>query len=243
MREIFNKMRTGAMPRTAAVNTSKAVELFEEDLTKGNDIICICLSSGLSSSYNNIVIAKNMLQKKYPDSKIAVIDSLTGSLAEGLIALKALNMKKEGKNYEEIITYINKYKDYYNIEFFVDDLTYLIHGGRISKTAASLGQLLRVKPLINIDEFGKVQVVEKVRGSKRMNSILIDRMLSKIDENDIDSIGIVHSDNLDGAVKLQENVENLKITGKYILTEIGPVIASHIGPGGYGLTYKMKNKK
>lgn len=243
MREFFYKVKMGAVPRTAAVNIVKAEELFEKEIKNGNDIICICLSSALSSSYNNILIAKRSVQEKYPDSKITIIDSLTGSLAEGLIALKALKLKNEGNSYEEIVSYIEKYKNYYNIEFFIDNLNYLIQGGRISKTAATLGQILKVKPLVSVDAFGKVQVVEKIRSTKKINSTLIERMLSTIDNNDIDSIGVVHSDNLDGALKLQEEVKKLKMTDKYIVTEIGPVIASHIGPGGYGLTYKMKNKR
>ena len=240
MDDYFKKMVNGGIPRTAAVNTEKAIELFSIELEKGNDIICINMSSGLSSSFNNVALAGTILSEKYPDRKITVIDSLTVSLAEGLIALKALKLKEEGTSYEDIVKYLETYKKYYNIEFFIDDLSYLVRGGRISKASAMAGHLLQVKPLLYVDEFGKANVAEKVRGTKKLDSTLIDRMVSRIDEN-VDSIGIIHSNNIDDALRLREKIEALKLTRDYVTAEIGPIIASHAGPKAFGLTYKMKN--
>lgn len=238
MEVFYNKLKDG-IPKTSSVNVVKANQLFEEELDNGNDIICISMSSKLSGTYNNVFMAASDLKAKYKDSKITVIDSLTGSFAEGLITLKALEKKNAGCSYEEIVSYIEKYKQYYNIEFFVDDLSYLQKGGRISKTTAFVGQTLNIKPLIYVKDDGATDAVDNVKGTKARDRMLLERLADRFDES-IGTIGILHSNNLEAALRLENGILKLGLRAKLIIAQIGPIIGSHIGSGAYGLTYPTK---
>ncbi len=240
MREFFHKIKEGKTPYTSSVNPEYAVSSFMMDILQGNEIICICMSSGLSSTYQNILLAKEEITEEYPDSKIAVIDSLTGSLGEGLITLKANSMKNEGKSFKEIVNYIEKYKNYYQINFFVNDLEYLKRGGRISSAKYALGSALNIKPLIQVDLEGHAVNTLNCRGIKKCDSILLNKLASEVEKNE--TIGIVHSDDLDSAKRLEEKIMMLELSDNIIIGEISPTIATHIGPNAFGLTYKAKEK-
>lgn len=241
MREFFSKINQGKTPHTSAVNPDYAVTRFMKDVLQKNEIICICMSSGLSSTYQNVLLAKEEILEEYPDAKIAVIDALTGSLAEGLLVLRANYMKKEGKTYEEIVEYIEKYKKYYQINFFVDDLLYLKRGGRISNKKYAIGTALGVKPLIQVDSEGHAVNTLNCRGIKKCDNILLNKLIDEVDITE--TIGVVHSDDIESAKRLEEKIRNLEITDNIIIGEISPTIATHIGPKAFGLTYKVKQNK
>ena len=241
MREYFLKIAEGKKPHTSAVNPDYAIEKFMNDVLEGNQIICICMSSGLSSTYQNVVMAKEDILEDYPDAKITVIDSLTGSLAEGLLVLKAEKLKQERKTYEEIVDYIEKYKTYYQINFYVSDLEYLRKGGRISKTSSTLGTVLGVRPLIHVNEQGKAVDILHTRGIKRCDDILISKLIAELDPSEI--IGIVHSSSIESAKRLKRKLDERNFSDNVIIGEISPVIATHIGPNAFGLTYKVKKLK
>lgn len=240
MREFFLKIKQGKIPYTSSVNPDYAVSVFMRDVLMNNKIICICMSSGLSSTYQNVSIAKDEILEEYPDAKIAVIDSLTGSLAEGLITLKANEMRKQGKKFEEIVDYIERYKNYYHINFFVNDLEYLKRSGRISNTKCAIGTALGIKPLIQVDYEGRAVNTLNCRGIKKCDNILLNKFIDEVDSNE--TIGIVHSDDLVSAKRLEEKIRQLNISDDIIIGEISPTIASHIGPKAFGLTYKVKQK-
>ena len=241
MREYFFKVAEGKTPHTSAVNPDYVIEKFMNDVLAGNQIICICMSGFLSSTYQNIVMAKNDILEDYVDAKITVIDSLTGSLAEGLLVLKAEKLKQEGKSYEEIVDYIEKYKTYYQINFYVSDLEYLRRGGRISKTSSTLGTVLGVRPLIHVNEKGQPVDILHTRGLKRCDEVLISKLISEVDPSE--SIGIVHSASLESAKRLKQKLDDRNFSDNLIVGEISPVIAAHIGPNAFGLTYKVKELK
>ena len=240
MRDFFYKIKQGKIPHTSSVNPDYAVCEFMKEIIQGNEIICICMSSGLSSSYHNVVLAMEEIKEDYPDSEIAVIDALTGSLAEGLLTLKANSMKNEGKSFEEIVTYLENYKNYYQINFFVNDLEFLKRGGRISKTKCIVGNVLGIKPLIQVDLEGHAVNTLNCRGIKKCDSILLNKLVDEVDLEE--TIGIVHSDDLDSAKRLEEKIRNLDLSNNIIIGEISPTIATHIGPNAFGLTYKSKQK-
>ncbi len=241
MRDFFEKIEQGKIPHTSSVNPEFAINRFLDDILSGNDIICICASSSLSSTYQNVSLAAKQLKQEYPSSNITVIDSLTGSLAEGLLVLKANSLKQEKKSYQEIIDYIENYKKYYQINFFVNDLTYLQRGGRISKTACAIGTTLGIRPLIHVNYEGQAEQVLNSRGVKKCDHILIQKLIDEVDLNE--SIGIVHSDDLVSAQRLLSQIEKLDLSCPIVLGEISPTIATHIGPNAYGLTYKVKSIK
>lgn len=241
MKDFFRKIFEGKIPSTSSINPSYALEKFTQDALLGNDIICICLSSKLSSTYQNTLLAKEELLDFFPNVNIKVIDSLTGSLAEGLLVLKADSLRREGKTFNEIVNYIETYKRYYQINFFVDDLKYLQRNGRISKSTCLVGTTLGIKPLIHVSEEGVAEQLLNSRGIKRCDHILLDKLKQEVDENE--TIGIVHSDNLDSAKRLENKIKELGLSNSMMIGEISPAIATHIGPNAYGLTYKVKQKK
>lgn len=235
MSEFFKRIEEGFFPRTSSCNIDNIYNRFKEDILNNKDIICINISSKLSSSYNNCLLAASMLKEEFKDANIHVIDSLSGSIGEFLTLYDVLNKKG---SFKEIINYVENNKKLNHIEFFVDDLKYLTRNGRLSKTAGFIGKTLNIKPLIGVKKDGSNELITKVRGEKKIYDTLINRMLNNIGDNNI--IGIVHSNSLDKANILKEKIEKLQITKKIMLSEIGPVIASHIGPGAIGLAYKLK---
>lgn len=240
MKEFFNELKKGKIAYTSAVNPDYVIQEFMKDVLQKNEIICICMSSKLSSTYQNIVFSKNEILEEYPDAKIAVIDSLTGSLAEGLITLKADSLKKEGKSFEEITEYIEKNKKYYRINFFVNDLEFLKRGGRISNTKYAVGTALGIKPFIQVDSYGGVVNSLNCRGIKKCDNILFSKFITEVDLSE--TIGIVHSDDIESAKRLQQRFKAMNMLDNTIVGEISQVTAAHIGPKAYGLTYKVKQK-
>lgn len=238
MREFFEKIKNGGNPKTASCNIEVIYNKFKEEIEKGNDIICINISSKLSSSYNNCFIAANMVKEEYKDAKIHVVDSLSGSLGETLMLH---NLLKENLSFDDIVNKIEQEKSLYHIEFFVNDLSYLLRGGRLSKAECLIGKTLNIKPLIGVNSFGEAKSILKVKGDKKTINTLIERMINNIGDNSI--IGVVHSNAEEKAKILKEKIEELKITKEIILSEITPTIASHVGPDAIGLAYKLKKPK
>lgn len=238
MREFFDKIEKGGKPNTASCNIDVIYNNFKKEVEQGNEIICVNISSKLSSCYNNCLIAADMVKEEYENAKIHVVDSLSGSLGQGLMIHNLLNQKN---SFEEITKEIEEEKNKYHIEFFVDDLSYLVRGGRLSKTGGFIGKTLNIKPLIGVNAEGKAVSILKVKGEKKTINTLIDRMVNNIGDNEI--IGVVHSNALDKAKILKEKIEELKIAKEIILSEITPTIASHIGPDAVGLAYKLKKPK
>lgn len=238
MREFFKKIENGGHPKTASCNIEVIYNKFKEEVEKGNDIICVNISSKLSSSYNNCFIAANMVKEEYKNAKIHVVDSLSGSLGETLMLH---NLLKENLSFDDIVNKIEQEKSLYHIEFFVNDLTYLLRGGRLSKTECLIGKTLNIKPLIGVNLLGEAKSILKVKGDKKIINTLIERMIDNIGDNSI--IGVVHSNAEAKAKMLKEKIEELKIAKKIILSEITPTIASHIGPDAIGLAYKLKKPK
>jgi len=238
MREFFDKIEQGGKPNTASCNIDIIYNNFKQEIEKGNDIICVNISSKLSSCYNNCLIAANMVKEEYENAKIHVVDSLSGSLGQGLMIH---NMLRKNIPFEEMIKKIEEEKNKYHIEFFVDDLSYLVRGGRLSKTGGFIGKTLNIKPLIGVNAEGSAVSILKVKGEKKTLNTLIDRMVNNIGDNEI--IGVVHSNSLDKAKILKEKIEELKIAKEIILSEITPTIASHVGPDAVGLAYKLKKPK
>lgn len=242
MKDFYNAMRMGRVPRTASVNIEVVKKMFERELICGNDIICISLTSGISSCYFNEVIASKILKIKFPERRIVVIDSMIGSLPQAMLAIKANDMAKNGADFDSIVKYIEDNKMFYNYEIFLEDLIYPVRGGRVNAIAGKVGQSLNIKPLIRVNSIGKTVLGTSVKGRRKLKKKLIDRML----EDGIDNVlelGIVHGDNLDDALKLREELLDLDITDDIPIAEIGQVIGSYAGPGSIGLVSKKKVKR
>lgn len=233
IKEFYDKMRNGLMPTTSQINPTQAKSKFEEYLKNGYDVLHISFSSGLSGSYNNTRIASMELNDKYKNKKVVVIDSLSVSLGEGFLVNKAVELRNEGKSIDEVAMWLEENKIKVCQHFTVNDLNHLYRGGRVSRATAILGSVIGVKPIIHVDNEGKLIPIAKVRGRKQSLTKLIDNMEKTIgsykSENKI--VFISHGDAYEEAVALGERIKEKFGVESIMISPIGPVIGSHSGPG------------
>ncbi|WP_461810616.1 DegV family protein [Faecalimonas sp.] len=229
--EFFEKLKNGSLPTTSQINPEEAKKALEPVLKKGKDILYIGFSSGLSGSYNSVRMAAEDLMEEYPEAKVVVIDSLCASMGEGLLLYKTLQLKEEKKSFEEIVKWIEENKLHICHNVTVDDLNHLHRGGRISKTTAILGTMVKIKPIIHMDNEGKLVVIGKERGRKKSLLTLLDRMEKQVKGYENDVVMITHGDCIEDAKYLEEQIKNRFGIEKIIINGIGSVIGSHTGAG------------
>ena len=237
--EFYEAMRNGSMPTTAQVNPENAKALLEPYLKEGKDILHIAFSSALSGTYNSTRIAADELQEEYPDRKIIVVDSLSASLGQGLLVWLAQQKKELGQTLEDVADWAEKNKLKMVHLFTVDDLNHLYRGGRVSRTTAIVGSMLNIKPVLHVDNEGKLTAIGKVRGRKKALQELVKLMDEKIGifEAGCDTIFISHGDCEQDAqyvaakVKEKYNIKNI------IINQVGATIGAHSGPGTMALFF------
>ena len=230
-KEFFDKLREGKMSTTSQINPDEAREALEPYLKEGKDILHLSFSSGLSGTCNSMKIAAEELQEEYPERKIIVIDTLCACLGEALLLYYVLKQKENGATIEEAAKWAEENKLHICHDVTVDDLNHLQRGGRISKAAAVLGTLVQVKPIIHMDNNGKLQVIAKERGRKKSLNKIVDMAVeqSKGWENEI--IMITHGDCLKDAEYVAGRVREKMGIENILINNIGTVIGSHTGPG------------
>ena len=244
--EFYSKIKKGADTRTSLVNELEYKEFFEPILKEGKDIIHIELSSGISGSFNSARNAANELNKKY-NHKVVVIDSLAASSGLGLLLDTAVEMKKEGKTFQEVINFLEDNKLNLHHWFFSTNLERYFKGGRISRASFVLGSLLNIYPLLNVSNEGKLVVRKKLHGMKSVRKEVMNCILSNI-ENGLDydkKIFICHSDFLEEATNLANTIENTypKMKGKVLINNIGTTIGSHTGIGTIAVFFYGKKRE
>lgn len=237
--DFYAKMRAGSMPSTAQVNPTEARQIFEPYLKEGKDVLHIAFSSGLSGTYNSCRIAAEELQEEYPDRNITVVDSLAASLGQGLLVYLAQKKKEEGADMETVVRWVEEHKNHIVHLFTVDDLNHLYRGGRVSKTTAVLGGMLNIKPVLHVDEEGKLIPIGKVRGRKKSILELASLMDQKIGsyKDSCDTIFISHGDCLEDAEFLAEKIKSKYPVSTVIVNYVGAVIGAHSGPGTLALFF------
>lgn len=240
VKDFYDKMRAGSLPTTSQVNPEEAAELFENILAKEDvDILHIAFSSGLSGSYNSSRIAAEDVMEKHSGTRIVVIDSLCASLGEGLYVHKAVTLKENGKSLDEVVAWLEENKMNLVHNFTVDDLFHLYRGGRVSKTAAFVGTMINLKPILHVDEEGHLIPVAKVRGRKKSLIALVDSMEKQVgnwkDKNDI--IFISHGDCIEDAQFVADLIKERFGYTNFLFNHVGPTIGAHTGPGVVALFY------
>ncbi len=236
--EFYNKMRAGGVAKTAAVNAEAFAELFEEEaLKKGKDVLYVGFSSGLSTTYNSARIASLELKEKYPEAKIVVVDTLAASAGEGLMLYLTVEQKKNGATIEEAEAFVRDLIGRMGIWFTVDDLVYLKRGGRVSPTAAFVGNLLGIKPVLYMDNEGHLIPVSKVRGRRTSIVAMADKYTEKAVDKENGTVFISHGDCLADAQLLADMLKERHGVKVKIITDVGPVIGAHSGPGTIALFF------
>lgn len=232
--EFYNQLKNGALPSTSQVNVSKYVDFFTPYVKENIPVLYVCFSSGLSGSYQSALLAVEMIKEDYQDAEIHVFDTLAASCGQGLMVLDAVQNKRDGLSLEENISWLEQEKMNYQHWCTVDDLNHLYHGGRITKGAAAVGELLKVKPIIKINEEGKLVVHQKVRTRKKALRYIADKVIKCLETLEDPSEQTVIITNV-ADVKAAETVKSIileKVQPKDILIyNLGPTIASHTGYG------------
>ena len=236
-KEFYDKIREGAMPTTSQVNPEQARDLFEPILKEGTDILHIAFTSGLSGTYNSCRIAAEELSEEYPDRKVIVVDSLCAASGGGMLLYKALELKEQGKSLDEIVAWVEENKLHVCHDVTVDDLFHLHRGGRVSKTSAVLGTIIKIKPIIHVNDEGKLIVIGKERGRKKALQTLVDRMEEKSQGFDNDIVMITHGDALEDAEYVKGLIADRFGITNVMINPLGTVIGSHTGTGVIALFY------
>lgn len=233
VKEFYDKMREGAPTKTAAANMEEIGERFEKWAKEGKDVLFMCLSSGISSTVGNAFICKAEVEEKYPDCKIMVMDSLCASGGQGMLLYRAVMNKKNGMSVEENLKNLEDIKLKIVHKFTVENLVYLQRGGRISKAAAAIGTMINLKPLLHVDNEGKLVAESKVRGRRKSLQTMVKEMDAAMgswrDKQDI--IIICHADVEDDVKFTADLIKEMYNPDKIVISGITPTIGAHSGPG------------
>lgn len=244
--DFYQAMADGAQTKTSQVNAEEFEEYFEGFLKEGFDVLHLCLSSGLSGVFNSANIAKNTLLEKYPERNIIIVDSLAASSGYGLLMDKAADLRDEGMSMDDLASWLEENKRRVNHWFFSTDLSFYIKGGRISKAAGTIGNILNICPLLNVDDAGKLVPRLKFRGKRKVIQGIVTKMEENADNglSYSDKCYLSHSACLEDAEAvaalitqkfphLKDNVE---------INDIGTTIGSHTGPGTVALFFWGKER-
>lgn len=236
-KHFYAQLRAGKPAVTSAVNVEQFANAMEECLQKGLDVLYLGFSSGLSGTYSAGAVAAQELSEKYPEAKVYAVDTLCASLGQGLMVTLAVQEKRAGKTIEEVRDFVEAQKLHMCHWVTVDDLHHLKRGGRVSAASAVLGSALNIKPIIHVDEEGRLTVVGKVRGRKNSLHYLLDRMKETVTNPQEQLVYISHGDCEEDARYLGDKIKEELHVKDVLLNTIGPVIGAHSGPGTIALFF------
>ena len=229
LKTFYDGLRSGETATTSAVNPEGWAAKMEPYLAEGTDVLCMAFSSALSTTYQSAVIAAGELREKYPHRKIRVVDTLCAALGQGLLLINACRRRDAGMDIDELTAWVEENKLRLCHWVTVDDLNHLKRGGRISAATALVGGMLNIKPIIHVDDEGRLVNVGKCRGRKAAISYLADKISSEA--TDLDTIAIAHGDCPEDAAALEAMIRE-KCGVKTVITGyVGGVIGAHTGPG------------
>ena len=229
--EFYEKLQAGSMPTTNAVNIGQATEAMELYLNQGKDVLVLGFDSALSTTCNSFAIAADDLKRHHKERKICVVDTLSASVGQGLLVWQAAQMAKEGKSIEETRDWVEANKLHVCHWITVNDLFHLKRGGRVSAATAVMGSMLQIKPVLIVDEEGKLATVAKARGRKAALTTLVDKVAETAINPEEQTMFISHSACLEDAQFVADQIRERCGVKEVILSDIGPVIGSHTGVG------------
>ncbi|MCF2651189.1 DegV family protein [Anaeromassilibacillus senegalensis] len=233
----YAKLREGKMSTTSQINADEFTRTFEPILEAGEDVLYIAFSSGLSGTCQSAYIARDELKEKYPERKIYVFDSLCASMGEGLLVYQAALLKRAGTDIDSLYKWLGENVLKLCHWFTVDDLNHLKRGGRVSTTAALVGTMLGIKPVLHVDDEGHLIPVSKVRGRRQSLDALVQKMAETAIHPDEQTIFISHGDCLKDAEYVAEQVRSKFGVKNIQINFVGPVIGAHSGPGTVALFF------
>lgn len=237
VKEFYDKLRKNIVTTTSMINPNEFKDFMEGYLKEGYDILSISFSSALSGTYNSSIIAKDELLELYPDRTIYTIDSLSASLGQGLLVTYAARLKQAGKSIEEVRDFVEENKLRLSHLFTVGDLNHLRRGGRLSYAKAFLGTVLKIKPLLHVNNEGKLVQTGSTRGRKQSIMKMVERMKDTIENPKDQIIYISHGDVLEEVLELKRTIIKELNVKDVMINHVGPVIGSHSGIGTIAIFY------
>ena len=237
IKQLYDELRAGEVAATSAVNPQTWRDAMEPALQQGEDVLALAFSSGLSTTYQSAVIAAQELAEEYPQRKIRVVDTKCASLGQGLLAWYVCQKRDEGVELDALADWTEQKKERICQWFTVDDLMYLKRGGRVSAATAIVGTMLGIKPVLHVDEEGKLINVGKVRGRKASIEALAEKMSQLMLPGENRKVFICHGDCLEDAQKLEQILKEKCGVEEAFIGYTGAVIGSHSGPGTLALFF------
>lgn len=241
-KQLYDHLRAGKLPKTSAVNPDGWARHIRPILASGRDALVLTFSSALSATYQSAVIAAEELREEFPDRQLMVLDTLCAAAGQGLLVYTAAKLRDEGRSLAETASWIEEHKLNLCHWVTVEDLMHLKRGGRVSAATAVVGTMLSIKPIIRMDDNGKLENVSKTRGRKAALNHLLDRMAETFDPNISDTVFIGHGDCPDDAEYLASQVRERFGVKDVSIFYVGAVIGSHTGPGVAVVFYFGKNR-
>lgn len=239
VKEFYQRLREGEKPETAQINMTLFLDTFIPLAKQGMDILYLSFSSGLSGTYQSARMAGDELRLLYPDVRIWSVDTLSASVGGAAFIYEAARLKKEGMSFEDLCTWAHDHRQNVNHWFTVEDLFHLYRGGRLSKSSAMLGTALNIKPVLTMDEEGKLKVCDKIRGKQRAFKRMIELVDATLAE-DTRTLMVGHGDDLETAQRLADKLKTSHPELDIIICDIGPVIGAHVGVGMVACAYVGK---
>lgn len=236
-REYYALLRSGKSAVTSSVNISQFLTVMEEMLLRGKDVLYLGFSSALSGTYDAASLAAKELALKYPERKIRTIDTLSASLGQGLLVYLAARQAEAGKTMDEVADFVEKTKSHLCQWFTVDDLDFLHRGGRVSKATAVVGGTLGIKPILHVDNDGRLTKIGVIRGRKASIQALVEKMKALACNPQDQTVFISHGDCIGDAEYLAQMIRDEIGVKNIFINYIGPVNGAHSGPGSLCLFF------
>lgn len=237
VKQFYALEREGQFARTAQINPQGFISAFKPALDSGFDVLYLAMSSGISGTYQSSRLAANELAADYPQRKIICLDTRCASVGQGFLVREAARMQAEGLSIDALAAWVMERRLSVCHWFTVDTFSYLRHGGRVSATAATVGGVLNIKPLLCIATDGTLKVIKKPRGSKQAMRAQLSFMEAQWQEAMGNCVVIGHADAPLDAIDLRDKVEERFPTAQIHIADIGAVIGAHVGPGMLALIY------
>lgn len=238
--ELLEKMATGGLPTTSQVNVGQFEEVFEAAAKEGKEVLYLAFSSALSGTYQSGVIARDMVMDQYPEAVIAIVDTKAATIGEGYLVMKAVEARAAGKTLAETKELVEDLVPRLRTYLLVDDLNHLVRGGRLSKAAALIGGLVNIKPLLALNAEGKLEAIAKIRGRKKGIKEMLNLTLDSLDHS---TVMVAYTGDLEAAEAIKATLlEDSRVTD-VLLTELGPIIATHTGTGALAIISINKEER
>lgn len=226
--DLLEKMASGSQPTTSQVNVGQFEEVFEAAAKEGHEVLYLAFSAALSGTYQSAVIARDMVMDQYPDAVITTVDTKAATIGEGYLVMQAAQARAAGKSLAETKALIEELVPRLRTYLLVDDLNHLVRGGRLSKAAALIGGLVNIKPLLALNAEGKLEAIAKIRGRKKGIKEMLNLTLDGLDHS---TVMVAYTGDLEAAEAIKATLLEDSCVTDVLLTELGPIIATHTGTG------------